>query len=447
MSFALGTDTAGSGRVPAGFNNIVGFKPTRGLFSNRGVVPACASLDCVSIFALTQADAINVANVLVGFDAEDPFSRVEATTFRFSLMPPPAAFRFGVPQRHQMNFFGDDHSERCFDRTVAELTALGGEPVEVDFTPFNETATLLYHGPWVAERWNAAGNLLRTQPASLDSQVREAIATGEHYRAFDFFKADYRRRALRRQTQAALRDVAFLFVPTVGRAYRVSEARAHPQEINRNLGYYTNFVNLLDLCAVAVPAGRLPSGVPWGVTLIGLPFSENTLCAVGDAIHRATAVTLGASPFPLPPPAYMSAIVKNEHVLLAVSGAHMEGLPLNHQLVERNGYLVRQARTAPRYRLYALTTLDPPRPGMLRAESGTAIDIEIWSLPTKHFGSFVAAIPAPLGIGKVELEDGSWVCGFLCESDGVLGALDISILGGWRAYLNSVLTNKPALTG
>lgn len=436
VSFALGTDTAGSGRVPAAFNNIVGFKPSRGLVSNRGVVPACRSLDCVSVFALTVADTGAVLNAIKGFDPRDPFSRPLADAFQLdgdSSTP----FRFGLPGARQLEFFGNAPARALFDRAVTRLQALGGEAVEIDFEPFLEAARLLYEGPWLAERYAALQEWIETQPQALHPVTRQVIQDGARFSALEAFQGYYRLKALRRQIAPLWNHIRTLLTPTAGTLYTRAEVEADPLRLNARLGYYTNFMNLLDLCAIAVPAGFLPDGLPFGVTLAAPAFKEARIYALADALHRASNVRLGATAHELPPWPREAKPAATE-VRLAVCGAHLSGLPLNPQLTERGARLLRRCRTAPRYRLYALEAFDPPRPGLVRSEPGYAIEVEVWQVPVERFGGFVDAIPAPLAIGTVELEDGERVRGFLCEQYATATARDISTLGGWRAYLASL---------
>jgi allophanate hydrolase len=432
VSFALGTDTAGSGRVPAALNGIVGIKPTPGLLSTRGLVPACRSLDCVSVFAASVEDARFVTAVCAGFDAADPFSRPEAAWQRLEAAPPPSRFRFAVPRASQLEFFGDEDSHACFDKATARLGGLGGEKVEVDFGPFREAAGLLYDGPWVAERLVAAGALLRSDASALDPDVRAAIERAHAYGAADAFAGLYRLHELRRAVAGLMAGFDCLVVPTAGRPYRLDEVRADPQGTNANLGYYTNFVNLLDLCAVSVPAEMLPQSVPFGITLIGPAFADSTLCALG-ALFSAGEV----EPRPATPTGGCAS------VRLCVSGAHMSGLALNGQLLENRGQLVSRTRTAPRYQLYAFTDMSPPRPGMVRADDGVAVDVEVWELPKDRLGWLMSLVPPPLCIGTVELESGESVKGFLCESSELGRAEDISGFGGWRAYLGACGSEGP----
>jgi allophanate hydrolase len=430
VSFAIGTDTAGSGRVPAAFNNLIGLKPTCGLLSTRGVVPACRSLDCVSIFALTAADAAAVLDVAAKFDAADPYARRERVG------PGPvsiAGCRIGVPRAAQLEFFGNREAEKLFAGAVAKLAALGGKCIEVDFAPFLATARLLYEGPWVAERYVAIREFIERHPDALHPVTRQIISGGAKPSAAECFTAQYKLRALIREAEPVWSGVDVLVAPTAGTIYTIAEVEADPVRLNSNLGIYTNFVNLMDLSAIAVPAGFTPAGLPFGVTLLAPAFSDRSLCALGDELHRALVDTMGATRLPLPAPARRA--VKPGGVRLAVCGAHLSGLPLNFQLTERGARLVRACRTAPWYRLYALAGFSPPRPGMLREEGGRAIEVEVWELSTEAFGSFVDGIPAPLGIGTVELEDGEQVKGFVCEPYATRGAQDVSHLGGWRAFL------------
>ncbi|MEW5892641.1 MAG: allophanate hydrolase [Pseudomonadota bacterium] len=432
-SFALGTDTAGSGRVPAAFNNLIGHKPTCGVLSTRGVVPACRSLDAVSIFALTAEDAERVLAVAAGFDAEDEYARPLAPHgFDFGRA---AGFRFGVPMQKDLEFFGNADSERLFREAVARLTSLGGTPVEVDLAPFLETARLLYGGPWVAERYLAIRDFFDAHADKVFPPVREIIGGGRDYSAADTFAHLYRLRALKRVCDAAWNDIDVLVTPTAGTIYRIEAMQADPIRLNSNLGYYTNFMNLLDLAATAVPAGFQADGLPFGVTLIAPPHQDAPLLHLASRLHQALGGHMGATGAPLPP-AEQLALLPSGQIRVAVVGAHLTGLPLNHQLTERNARLVAETRTAAKYRFYALP--DGKRPGLVKVGGdGAAIVCEVWEMPAGNFGSFVSGIPAPLGIGKVELADGTLVNGFICEPIGVQGAQDITEYGGWRAWLAS----------
>jgi allophanate hydrolase len=451
VSFSLGTDTAGSGRVPAAFNNIVGLKATCGALSTSGVVPACRSLDCVSIFALTAGDAARVYDVAAVFDPEDSYAREMALqgALAFDAVAAGCAFRFGIPRTSQLEFFGDAEYARLFSEAVARLESLGGRRVEIDFEPFLATARLLYEGPWVAERYCAVGDFLEHQPNSLHPVTRQIISGGRNATAADAFRAQYRLMELRRAAERAWTSMDVLVTPTAGTIYRIDAVESEPIRLNSNLGYYTNFVNLLDLAAVAVPAGFRGDGLPFGVTLVGRAGTDARLLALADRLHRAADVPLGALSVAIPPSTTPGAAATpgtpaaapsthEDRISVAVCGAHMEGLPLNQQLTSRNATLVSRTRTAPKYKFYALPGGPPYRPGLVRvASDGACIEVEVWSVPASHFGSFVAGIPTPLGIGRVELESGEQVPGFLCESYATAAATDITALGSWRRYLAS----------
>jgi allophanate hydrolase len=440
VTFALGTDTAGSGRVPAAFNNIVGLKPSRGLLSTRGVVPACRSLDCVSVFALTAEDAVAVADVARGYDAEDPASRPEADAFRFQLGACPPRFRFGVPAGGPLDFLGDERAAATFRQVLLDLEELGGERVDVSFAPFREAAELLYNGPFVAERLEAAGALLAQNPTAIIEPVRKILEGAAQYDARAAFAAHHRLAGLRRQAAAALAAIDFLVVPTTPSIYTVDEVLASPLRLNAQLGMYVNFVNLLDLAAFAVPLGFRADGLPAGATLIGPWGRDAALATFAAAIHRVTSRAMGATGQPLPVAgAPDAAPSSDDRISIAVVGAHLAGEPLNHQLVDAGGRFVRAARTAPAYRLYALPNVSPAKPGMMRVqERGAGIELELWSLAPAAFGRFVSRVPPPLCIGSIELEDGTRASGFLCEPSALMGAADISHFGGWRGYLRSL---------
>ena len=426
VTFALGTDTAGSGRVPAAFNNLVGVKPTRGLVSTRGVVPACRSLDCVSVFAGSVPDAQRVLDVLTVFDAEDPFARLAAPEGR-------VVKSLGVPR--ELEFYGDREYERLFNEAVERAEALGMRLVPVDLEPFLAAARLLYGGPWVAERYAAVGEFIETHLDEVHPVVREIVLGGRSVSGADVFRGTYRLAELKRVTDRTRSEVDALLIPTAPTHPTVEAALADPVELNSRLGRYTNFVNLLDLAALAVPAGFTVERRPFGVTLVGPAFSDAVLAELGHRLHRALNPTFGAtgvalSDRPFAPPA------RNE-VLLAVAGAHLSGQPLNHQLTSRRGRLVRSLRSAADYRLYALAGTTPPKPGLVRTPgfAGPGVELEVWSLTREAFGSFVAEVPPPMVIGTVELEDGARVKGFSCEPAALEGSEDITRFGGWRAYL------------
>jgi allophanate hydrolase len=434
VSFALGTDTAGSGRTPAAFNNLIGLKPTCGRLSPRGVVPACRTLDTVSLLTLSAEDAALVCRVAQGFDAVEPYSRPIGQPLRLGAFAH-GPFRFGVPRSDQLQFFGNDDYARLFEAAVAHLQRLGGERVPIDFAPFLETAQLLYQGPWVAERFIVIEALLRRDPDAVHPVTRQIIEAGARPSAADAFRAQYRLQELRRIAGQVWRQIDVLLTPTAGTTYRIAEVEADPVRLNTQLGIYTNFMNLLDLAAVSVPAGFTGAGLPFGVTLAGPAWSDFELLRLAARLHRCGAPRLGALPLPLGAAPDFDWASMIDGISIAVCGAHLQGLPLNHQLLERGAVLLERTLTAPHYRLYALPGGPPARPGLVRVETqGAAIELEVWSMPAAAFGGFVAGIPAPLAIGKLTLADGRNICGFLCEAHAVQRAQDITHFGGWRAY-------------
>ncbi|MBL9210416.1 MAG: allophanate hydrolase [Opitutaceae bacterium] len=431
VSFSLGTDTAGSGRVPAGLNNLVGLKPTRGALSSRGVVPACRSLDCISVFALTCADAGEVAAVAEAYDAADPFGRPRPQSGHAWTGP----LRIGVPPASQREFFGDAEAEQLFAEGVARAAGLGAHVVEVDFTVFREAAALLYQGPWVAERWAALRAFHAERADAFFPVTRSIIESAARLSAADAFDGFHRLAALVRRASEVWQKMDALLLPTAPRPYTLAEVAAEPLLLNSRLGTYTNFVNLLDLSAVAVPAGFRRDGIPWGVTFVAPAWRERELLALGACWHDDVGGPLGATRVPHAPSVSGGAI-PTPGVRLAVVGAHLSGLPLNHQLTDRQARLVWSGTTAPEYRLYALPNTTPPKPGLVRVPGqGAAIALEVWELTPAAFGEFVAAVPPPLCIGTVTLAHGEQVKGFLCEPAALPGAEDITAHGGWRAYL------------
>ena len=439
VSFALGTDTAGSGRVPAGFNNIVGLKPTRGMLSTSGLVPACRSLDCVSVFALNVEDAALVAQLCAAFDEQDPYSRVEADRFDPRPSTPPPQFRFGIPDSEHL-VLADPGARAALTRALAGLAAMGGKSSELSFEVFNKTAALLYDGPWVAERLEAAGKLFHESPEVLHPVLRSILDKASGYRALDAYKAHAQLAGLRRQCQALFSQLDVLVVPTSSIFPTVAQVQADPLGVNSELGRYTNFVNLLDLCALAVPAGFRDDALPFGITLIARAGQDALLASIGQALHASLNQRIGALPEPwtgtLPASPTRPAPGRT---WLAVVGAHLSGQPLNRELTDLNARFVRAAHTAARYLLYALDTT-PEKPGLVHATDpgdGERIELEVWELDIAAFGAFVARIPSPLGIGTIELEDETRVQGFVCEHALVQGARDITAYGGWRAYLRS----------
>jgi allophanate hydrolase len=432
-SFALGTDTAGSGRVPAAFNNnIIGLKPSVGRISTRGIVPACRSLDCVSIFSMTSEDAARVLAVVEGFDAEDPYSRILGDV---TLQDQ----RFGVPRSNQLEFFGDREYARLFEQAIDRIKTLGGSLVQIDFAPFLDAARLLYEGPWVAERYAAVEDFIKLHASAMHPVTRQVIESGKSSSAVDAFKAQYRLMSLKRASEGVWDNVDVIITPTAGTIYECARVDAEPVRLNTNLGYYTNFMNLLDLAGVAIPAGFRNDGLPFGVTIVGRSATDYALLALAGRVHRAYVNRLGAVDLAFPMPPESSSAIAPGFIAVAVCGAHMNGLPLNQQLRDRGGYLVCSTRTADHYRLFALPGGPPHRPGLVRVmNGGVSINVEVWAVRATDFGVFVASIPAPLGIGTIELWDGEKVPGFLCEYFATEGARDITAFGGWRAYLSSL---------
>lgn len=429
-AFALGTDTAGSGRVPAAFNNIVGVKPTPGLVSNAGLVPACRSIDVITVFAPTVGDAVTVRRLMDGHDPADPFSRHAVPA---GVRPAP---RIGVLAADEREFHGNAEVEALYDAAIARAEALGATIVPFDYAPFREAASLLYDGPFVAERLAAVEDFLASNADDFDPTVRAIIEGAIPKTAAEAFRGRYRLEALRQQTAPTWAEVDFLLLPTSPTTCTVAAMQADPVAENSKFGRYTNFANLFGLAAIAVPAGFGASGLPAGVMLVGPAFTDDALAPFAARMHEAAAAGLGrdrAAPVPPAPAPH----VPDGWITLAVVGAHLSGMPLNPQLTEPGGVLLGLTTTAPGYRLYALPGTTPPKPGLVRGpdETGPGIIVELWALPPAAFGAFVAAIPAPLGIGRLALADGTSVPGFLAESAALDGAEDITAFGGWRAYL------------
>ena len=431
---ALGTDTAGSGRVPAGFGNIVGLKPSRGLVSTAGVVPACRTLDCVSVFALTVDDAMAMLSVLAAPDAADAVSRPRVT---HGVGPMPEGLRLGVPLPGQRLFFGDHVSEAAYEAALARFAALGAKIADIDIEPFYAAARLLYEGPWVAERYLTVRALIASSPESLHPVTRQVILAGAHGTAADAFAAFYQLEDLRGVRDYTFRAIDALVLPTAPTIYTIEEVLADPIGLNSRLGTYTNFVNLLDLCGLAVPASMRPDGTPFGVTLLAPAGEDAALAAIGREFHHATGLPLGALKHPQQPLSRHQAASAEGEIAIAVVGAHLSGMPLNGVLRTAGGRLIERSATAPHYRLYALAGTKPPKPGLLRVKNGAgaAIEVEVWALSERAFGRFVAGVPSPLSIGTFELADGRSVKGFLVEAEAVGGARDISSFGGWRAFV------------
>jgi allophanate hydrolase len=420
VAFSLGTDTAGSGRVPAALNGIAGLKPSLGMLSATGVVPACRTLDTISIFAANAADAGAAAAVAQGFDPADFLSRELPAAGIAPLTP---TYRVGVPKKGDRLFFGDSLAEKAYDADLGKLASIGAEIVEIDFQPFYAVAKLLYEGPWVAERYHAVRSIIEGNPDALYPVTKAIISGASRFNAVDTFDALYKLASLRRSVAPVLKSLDLLAVPSIPTVYTVEEVLADPVRLNSNLGTYTNFVNLLDMAAISVPVGMRSDGLPSSLTLIGKAGTDASLAGIASVLEGS------ARPAPA---------VRPGDVALAVVGAHLSGMPLNHELTSRNATFLQATETAPDYRLYALSGTKPPKPGLLRVAEGAGepIAIEIWSMPIDAYGSFVAGIPAPLGIGTLKVKDGRQVQGFVVEAEAVKDAIDITSYRSWRAFMS-----------
>jgi allophanate hydrolase len=434
VPLALGTDTAGSGRVPAGLSNIVGLKPSLGLVSTAGVVPACRTLDCVSVFALTVDDAFTALAAMAGPDPADPYSRARPLG---ALGAVPAGLRIGAPMPGQRLFFGDKASAASYDATLARLAGLGAVITEIDIEPFYETARLLYDGPWVAERYITARDLIASDPQSMHPVTRQIMLSGARPSAADAFASFYELEELRRVRDHTFRGIDALALPTVPTVYTIEQVLADPIGLNSRLGTYTNFVNLLELCALAVPAAMHRHGTPFGITLLAQAGNDAALASLGRVFHADTGLPLGATGKPQPRLAAIANLPAAGELAVAVVGAHLTGMPLNGELKSFGARFLERTTTTPDYRLFLLPGNAPAKPGLLRvaAGDGSAIDVEIWAMPANEFGRFVESIPAPLSIGTLTMSDGRGVKGFLVEAEATRDARDISAFGGWRSFI------------
>lgn len=434
VPLALGTDTAGSGRVPAGHNNIVGLKPSLGLVSTSGVVPACRSLDCVSVFALTTADALAALAVMAWPDPDDGFSRA-LPLGGLAALPP--HLKMGVPRGEHLVFLGDRQAEAAYTDAGKMTEALGATLVEIDLAPFFEAARLLYEGPWVAERTAAVGDFIARHPDDVHPVTRAIIAPGAGKTAVDTFRALYRMAELRAHARKVFAGIDALMVPTMPAAVTAEQVAADPIGPNAKLGTYTNFVNLLDLCGIAVPVTLAADGTPFGVTLLAPAGQDAQVASLGAALHARTGLPLGALGVPQPAYEPSGSGPRPGEMALAVVGAHLSGMALNGELASLGARFLQATATAPDYQLFALEGTGPARPGLLRvaAGSGAAIALETWGLSMEAFGRFVASVPSPLSIGSVRLADGSMVKGFLVEAEAVKAARNVSSFGGWRAFV------------
>ncbi|SPL72373.1 allophanate hydrolase [Acinetobacter stercoris] len=427
VPFSLGTDTAGSGRVPAGHNNIVGLKPTKGWFSTTGLMPACRTIDVISIFALTADDAWQVASIMQGYDETDEYSRAHPANV-------PTQFSKGkIAIPAQLEFYGDVESQKAFQVAIERVKSLGYEVESIDFTVFNELAKALYNDAWVAERTVAVERVISRELAH--PVIKEIISQADKFKATDALKAEYNRAVFARKINLALASFDALMVPTAPTIYKIADVEADPIVKNSHMGAYTNFVNFADLSAIALPNLIREDGLPSGVTFIAPAWHDQTLANFAQKWQEITDLTLAKSD-----QNYQKTIgIQSENsVKLAVVGAHLTGMPLNFQLTRRQGTLLKKTKTASSYQLFALKNTTPPKPGLQFNAKGKAIEVEVWDIPLANFGAIVAEVPAPLGIGNVQLEDGTWVKGFICEAYALADATDISHFGGWRAYIEQL---------
>lgn len=434
--FSLGTDTAGSGRIPAAFNNLVGTKPTPGLVSTEGVFPACKSIDCVSIMTLTAADADIVLNVMKSNETD------RAQEAQFHPTPKPLynfikPIRIGLPI--SCEFLDDGQYQKAFTKAIENAKGLEVEFVPVDIDPFVKAGKLLYDGPWVSERFAVTEDFLKSNPDSFDRSVKQIIESGAPYTAAQGFRAIYQLKDLEIEAKKAWAQCDVIMVPSAPNHPTMEDLKNHPIIKNSELGMYTNYVNLMRLCAVAVPAGFTDKGMPFGVTLLAQEGSDNALLKLAAQWQILFGLPLGKSD--MKGSLNELAIIRNKAgtMEIAVVGAHLRGMPLHSQLTERRARLVKACKSSKSYKLFALANTTPPKPGLVKAKTdGAAIDLEVYEMPIAEVGSFLGLIPAPLGLGNIELEDGSWVKGFICEPYAISGAKDITDLGGWKPYINQL---------
>lgn len=431
-TFSLGTDTAGSGRVPACFNNLIGLKPSVGLFSSTGMVRACKSLDCTSVFSLTAEDAQTVFAVAADFDETDGYARKNPITNQ-GQVPFPEKFTFAVPQVDQLAFFGSDSYEKGYFDAIKQLESIGGIKVEMDFSPFFDTARLLYDGPWIAERYVATEDIMTNNPEAMMDVTRAIISNGTKYKATDAFSAFYKVQDFKQKADKLVASVDVLMTPTAGRHFTIEEINEKPIERNSQLGYYTNFMNMLDYAALAVPTSFTKDNMPFGITLFSDAMTDQKLLTLAKRLRNANQLPLGATGIAYEP-ATTKLPASEGYIDVVVAGAHLSGMALNWQLTDRKAILKQKTQTAPCYRMYAISG-EVERPALIKdLANGESFDVEVWTLPIAEFGSFVAAIAAPLGIGKVELASGEILTGFIAEGYSAEIGTDISEFGGWRAY-------------
>jgi len=433
VSFSLGTDTAGSGRVPAALNNIVGLKPSLGSLSSSGVVPACRTIDTVSVFAMTVEDAYNVFTILNEYDEKDSYSK---SFKKLPLSLPQHPIKIGIPDKSSIRFFNDNFQSESFDRNINKLKLNDFEITPINFEPFYEIAQLLYEGSWVAERYTVIEDLLKKNSKAIHNVTRQIIKKAENFSAADTFEDYYKLSELKRKVKPILSSVDMLCVPSIPTFYSVNDLINDPFTPNSNLGTYTNFVNLLDMCGITVPTDPRIDGRPGSITFLAMSGEDNLVASTAILFEKNCKRYLGGTKFELENPNDLKEY-HNSSIDIAVCGAHMEGLTLNWQLRDLGAHFVKKSKTSSHYKLFALTNLNPIRPGLLRSfsQNGNTINLEIWRIPKKNFGKFIEYVQAPLSIGSVELEDGKWIKGFLCENSGTINAKNISNIGDWREYI------------
>jgi len=433
VSFSLGTDTAGSGRVPAALNNIVGLKPSLGSLSSSGVVPACRTIDTVSVFAMTVEDAYNVFTILNEYDEKDSYSK---SFKKLPLSLPQHPIKIGIPDKSSIRFFNDNFQSESFDRNINKLKLNDFEITPINFEPFYEIAQLLYEGSWVAERYTVIEDLLKKNSKAIHNVTRQIIKKAENFSAADTFEDYYKLSELKRKVKPILSSVDMLCVPSIPTFYSVNDLINDPFTPNSNLGTYTNFVNLLDMCGITVPTDPRIDGRPGSITFLAMSGEDNLVASTAILFEKNCKRYLGGTKFELENPNDLKEY-HNSSIDIAVCGAHMEGLTLNWQLRDLGAHFVKKSKTSSHYKLFALTNLNPIRPGLLRSfsQDGNTINLEIWRIPKKNFGKFIEYVQAPLSIGSVELEDGKWIKGFLCENSGTINAKNISNIGDWREYI------------
>ena len=433
VSFSLGTDTAGSGRVPAALNNIVGLKPSLGSLSSSGVVPACRTIDTVSVFAMTVEDAYNVFTILNEYDEKDSYSK---SFKKLPLSLPQHPIKIGIPDKSSIRFFNDNFQSESFDRNINKLKLNDFEITPINFEPFYEIAQLLYEGSWVAERYTVIEDLLKKNSKAIHNVTRQIIKKAENFSAADTFEDYYKLSELKRKVKPILSSVDMLCVPSIPTFYSVNDLINDPFTPNSNLGTYTNFVNLLDMCGITVPTDPRIDGRPGSITFLAMSGEDNLVASTAILFEKNCKRYLGGTKFELENPNDLKEY-HNSSIDIAVCGAHMEGLTLNWQLRDLGAHFVKKSKTSSHYKLFALTNLNPIRPGLLRSfsQDGNTINLEIWRIPKKNFGKFIEYVQAPLSIGSVELEDGKWIKGFLCENSGTINAKNISNIGDRREYI------------